>query len=188
MHIIGSVTVTIGTLAAILTFAPVPAEAGPACNRIGLGSPCIKSNDLKARLNLDERGRDARLRLRNAARANAVELDARSGNVTNLFSNDQDASNGLVKAWARINADGSIVACWRCNTDPGETGRTGPGFYEVDFTPLATDISARPMSAVPVGSLGMLVLNNSATDLSTVLVSTFFLSGLEDRSFVLMIY
>ena len=100
MRIICSMTLTTGALAAALTFIAPPAEAGPACNRIGLNSPCIKSNDLKARLNLDERGRDARLRLRNADRANAVDLDARSFNVTNLFANEPDASNGLVKAWA----------------------------------------------------------------------------------------
>ena len=66
---------------------------------------------------------------------------ASPANLTNLFSNDEDESNGLVKAWAQIDADGTIVACWRCNTDPAETRRLGTGAYEVDFTPL------RPTSA-----------------------------------------
>ena len=71
----------------------------------------------------------------------------RTGNVTNLFSNEEDESNGLVKAWAQIDADGTIIACWRCNTDPAETRRTSTaGHYEVDFTPLATDITGRPRS------------------------------------------
>jgi hypothetical protein len=84
------------------------------------------------------------LRLKDRAGETALELDARSGNVTNLFSDDPDESNGLVKAWAQIRADGEIIACWRCNTDPDETGRLFRGTYEVDFTPLATDIRTRP--------------------------------------------
>ncbi|MGH6903303.1 MAG: hypothetical protein ACREIR_11245 [Geminicoccaceae bacterium] len=76
-----------------------------------MSSPCIRSNDLKARIDLDEDGRNGRLRVRDAAGANAVEPDARSGNITNLFSNDGNASNGPVKAWAQINANGTIAAC-----------------------------------------------------------------------------
>jgi hypothetical protein len=122
MRITSSIVVATCLLATALTFAgPLPAEAGKACNRLGLGSPCIKSNDLKARLDLDEDGRDARLRLRNGIGDNALELDASSGNVTNLFSKEQNASNGLVKAWARIDRDGTVDACWRCNTDPIQT-------------------------------------------------------------------
>ena len=145
MRIIGSVTVVTGAFALAFTFAAAPpAEAGRACDELGLSSPCIESNDLEARINLDEDGRNGRLRVRDAAGANAVELDAGSGNLTNLFSNDEDESNGLVKAWAQINPSGGIIACWRCNTDTEETQRLFAGTYEVDFTPLSTDIRGRP--------------------------------------------
>ena len=87
------------------------------------------------------------MRLRNQDGDTAVQLRASDANVTNLFSNEEDQSNGLVKAWAQITADGTIVACWRCNTDTAETRRLGAGNYEVDFTPLATDISRRPRLA-----------------------------------------
>jgi hypothetical protein len=59
--------------------------------------------------------------------------------ATNLFSNDRDKSNGLVKAYAEINTDGTIAASWRCNTDPLETQRLATGSHEVDFTLLAID-------------------------------------------------
>ena len=76
-----------------------------------------------------------------------MDLRASDGNVTNLFSNEEDESNGLVKAWAQINSGGTIVACWRCNTDPDLTRRVVDGVYVVDFTPLATDIRGPPRSA-----------------------------------------
>jgi len=118
-----------GALALVLTLgaAPQPAEAGPACNRLGLSNNCIKSNDLKARIKLRESGRDGRLQIRDADNATALNLDGGAGNVTNLFSNLEDESNGLVKAWAQINANGTIAACWRCNIDPAETRRFATG-------------------------------------------------------------
>jgi hypothetical protein len=190
MRIVSPVTLTTAALAVAFTFtAAQPAEAGPACNRIGLGSPCIKSNDLSPRLNLDDDGRSARLRLKDADNENGVELDAGSATVTNVFSNDQNASNGLVKAWAQIAADGTIVACWRCNTDTNETRRIADGQYEVDFTPLATDITGRPLSGSIMNSgLGMIVLLNNGADPSSVFATTFFTSGIEDRAFVLIVY
>jgi hypothetical protein len=190
MRIIGFIGATIGgvAVAATLIAAP-PAAAGKACNELGLGSPCIKSNDLKARINLRESGKDGRLQVRDANNATAVSLDGSSGNVTNLFSNEADQSNGLVKAWARINFDGTIDACWRCNTDPNETRRVIAGAYEVDFTPLATDIMGRPLSGSIVNSsLGMVVLVNDSTDPSSVVARTFSTSGIEDRSFVVIVY
>jgi hypothetical protein len=67
------------------------------------------------------------LLIRDADRENAVPLDAGSANLTNLFSNEEDESNGLVKAWAQINTDGTIAACWRCRTDLAETRRITTG-------------------------------------------------------------
>jgi hypothetical protein len=187
MRIITAVTATTGALAVALMLS-APAQAGRACNELGLSSPCVTGSDLKANIIVEEDGRNARLRLRDATGENGVELSAATANLTNLFSNDQDASNGLVKAWARINDDGTIEACWRCNKDPNETRRIEEGFYQVDFTPLATDIGGRPMSGSIVNSgLGQLVLFNNNSNLSSILVTTFF-SAIEDRAFVVLIY
>ena len=190
MRIIGSVIMATGALAfATALIASQPAAAGKLCQRAGLSSPCVQSNDLKARITLKEAAKDGRLQIRDANNDTAFNLDGSSANVTNLFSNETDQSNGLVKAWARINADGTIDACWRCNTDPNETRRIAEGQYEVDFTPLATDISGRPLSASIVNSgLGMVVLNNNGIDPSSVSAATFFTSGFADRNFVLMVY
>jgi hypothetical protein len=130
----------------------------------------------------------SRIKARPGDGATGVELNASNAILRNLFDDGQNKSNGLVKAGARINADGTIAACWRCTTDTDEAGKLSEGFYEVDFTPLSTDVGGRPMSGVVLGSLGMLVLNNNAVDPSTVLVSTFFFSGVEDRPFVLISY
>jgi len=197
MRITSVAAAVTGALALVLTLAtvPQPAEAGPACNRLGLSNNCIKSNDLQSRLTLRQPGRDGRLQIRDANNAAAVNLNGTSGNVTNLFSNLQDESNGLVKAWAQIAANGSVVACWRCNTDPAETRLVpglGAGSYEVDFTPLATDIRGRPRSATidDVNSFAaMLAVANRNGDTSSVFVNTR--SGANAASnigFVLLIY
>jgi hypothetical protein len=188
-------TTALGALAVVVTWGAAPqwAEAGPACNELGLDRPCIRSNDLRARLNLDEDGTDARLRLRNEDGDDAIELDAGTANVTNLFSNEEDESNGLVKAWAQINADGSVEACWLC--DPAETGLAGGGGYEVDFTPLATDITGRPRSATidvhitGFSDPGVISLADRSGDPSSVFVFTADSDGVESqRPFVLVIY
>jgi len=197
MRIICSVPLTTGALAFALTFGAVPpAEAGKACNRIGLSSPCIKSNDLKAQLHLSEPGKDGRLLVRSDVfDTTAVRLDGRFGNVTNLFSNDQNEGNGLVKAWAQINADGTIFACWRCNTDPNETQRITTGQYEVDFTPLATALDGRPRSATidvrqaPGTTFSTIQLADRVGDSSSVFVNTQGATGTDaDRPFVLLIF
>ena len=191
MRITSVAAAVTGALALVLTLGvvPQPAEAGPACNRLGLSNNCIKSNDLKARLKLREPGRDGRLQIRDADNETAFNLNGTSGNVTNLFSNLEDESNGLVKGWARVNADGSVAACWRCNTDPAETRRTGAGVYEVDFTPLATDIQGRPRSVVLNGVGGSAVTADNPGDPSSVFVGTINLSdAFEDNVFILLIY
>ncbi len=143
MRYLGLITIS----AAILSFgftlgaAPQPAEAGKACNRLNLNSPCIRSSDVRSTLKLGRSGNDGDLIVRDASKATGVKLDGDSGDVTNSFD-----GSGVVKAWARINGDGSVASCYRC--DPAETQRISANFYEVDFTPLATDIRSRPRMAV----------------------------------------
>ena len=148
------ITVTIATIAIVsaLSVAPRPVEAGRVCNRLDLSSPCAGSSDLKPNLVVGGDTGQGRLRVRDEDGTTAVELRADDGNVTNLFANGPSASNGLIKAWAQINADGTIAACWRCNRDPAETQRLNEGSYEVDFTPLATDITGRPRMATVAGN------------------------------------
>jgi hypothetical protein len=191
MRIIDLPTASIGALVLALTLGVTaqPVEAGRACNELDLDSPCINSNDLRARLTLRESGRDGRLQIRDAANAAAFNVNGASGNVTNLFSSEEDESNGLVKAWARVNPDGSVEACWRCNTDPAETRRTGTGVYEVDFTPLATDIQGRPRSVILNGAGGSAVTADDLADPSSVFVGTIGLTdAFADGEFILLIY
>jgi hypothetical protein len=170
-----------------------PAEAGRLCKNADLSSPCIKSSDLNANLVVGGNTGQGRLRLRNEDGDTGVELRAVDGNVTNLFSNVEDESNGLVKAWAKINSDGTIAACWRCNTDASETFRVSTGLYEVDFTPLATDISGRPRAATVsgAGSIPQAVIRvaDIASDASSLNVATNTPGGaLVNAPFVLIIY
>ncbi|MGH6918760.1 MAG: hypothetical protein ACREJ0_13785 [Geminicoccaceae bacterium] len=196
MRIIGSVTLATATLAVALTFAAAaPALAGPVCDELDLRSPCVRGNDIRANIVLGGGGDDGRLRLRNEDGATAVQLRASDANITNLFSNEADQSNGLVKAWAQINADGTIVACWRCNTDPNETRRNAAGHYEVDFTPLSTDITGRPRLAILDGHTtftpahGTIILADRTGDPSSVLLRIKDEAGdFADAPFVLIVY
>ena len=105
-------------------------------------------------------------------------------------------ANGFVKAWARIASNGTIRSCWRCNTDPGETQRTGTGQYEVDFTPLGADVSDRPrMASIDLhdgagdtGSTAATLSFNS--DLSSIVVWVVDVGTktLADEDFTIVIY
>jgi hypothetical protein len=149
-----TITTAAVTIVSALSVAPPPAGAGRLCGRLDLSGPCASSSDLKPNLVVGGDAGQGRLRVRADDGTIAVDLRADNGSVTNLFANDPSASNGLVKAWARINADGTIAACWRCNRDPDETQQLAPGSYEVDFTPLDTDITERPRMATVSGSNG----------------------------------
>ena len=96
--------------------APGPAEAGKACKRIGLKSPCLGSSDHKPTLKLGRSGNDGDFTVRAADKSLGVKLDGDTGTASNSLSGD-----GLVKAWAMINADGTVHECYRCNKDPAET-------------------------------------------------------------------
>jgi hypothetical protein len=170
-----------------------PAEAGRLCGRADLDSPCISNSDFNASLVVGGNTGNGRLRLRNEDGDIGLDLRSDNGNVINLFSNDEDESNGLVKAWAKINSDGTIAACWRCNTDGSETFRVSTGLYEVDFTPLATDISGRPRAATVsgAGSIPQAVIRvaDIASDASSLNVATNTPGGaLTNAPFVLIIY
>ena len=102
-----------------------------------------------------------------------------------FFIADTDAvsSNGPLKAWAKIAADGTVIACDRCNTDSGQTMQVGAGLYHVDFTPLGTDLSGRPFSTLinlsdgGNGEVGQISAMSLGADPSTVLVRTEGASG-----------
>lgn len=102
------------------------------------------------------------------------------------------AGEGFVKAWARINADGTVASCYKCNS--GATLQLGTGQYAVDFSPLSSDITGRPRSATldtlssgtTVGEIGVANLAGSPPG---IFVSTWDSSGISsNRSFVLVIY
>jgi hypothetical protein len=182
-------------IVAIAMLSATPAVAGAVCNEVDLSSPCISTSDLKARIDLND-GTQGRLRVKNKTGGTGVELNASNATLTNLFDNGQNKSNGLVKAWAQINADGTIASCWRCNTDTSETRQIGVTVScEVDFTPLAPDITGRPRLATIDNIVGgnlpqaSIYLADRAGDPSSVFVETVDVNGaLLDRSFVLIIY
>ena len=108
----------------------------------------IRSVDMFPNINLGRPGDDGDFTVKTSNGAFGVRLAGDGGNVSNLFSNAQGQSNGLVKAWAMINSSGGVVACFRCNKDTSQTQNIGVGSYEVDFTPLSSSIAGRPRVAV----------------------------------------
>lgn len=117
----------------------------------------------------------------------SINLDGGTGNVTNQF-----AGNGLIKAWARMNANGSVHSCWRCNQD--ETVRVAEGIYNVSFSPLGTDVRSRPRLAVldshGIGlSTGQISLLDAFGAESKIRVITENSSGdVADRGFTLFVF
>jgi hypothetical protein len=150
----------------------------------------VRSNDIRANIVLGGNGDLGSLRVRSADGTTVVQLRASDANVTNAFLNDENRSNGLVKAWARMNRDGTIAACWRCNRDPIETRRIGTGLYEVDFTPLSTDIGGRPRSAAANNQFGFAITaDDTSGDPSSVVAASLSQAGAPaDRDFFVLIY
>jgi hypothetical protein len=147
------------------------------CKKLGVSPPCVTTGDIKKKA------------VNNARIDNdTIKLNKMDESVAGLNG------NGMVKAWARINADGTIASCWRCNTDTNETRNVSAGAYEVDFTPLSTDISGRPRSAVldmlSAGSTtGMISVADRGGDVSSVFVYTLDTDGTPtNRPFTLIIY
>ena len=122
---------------------------------------------------------------------NSIVLAGSTGNVTN-----QLGGNGLVKAWARINADGTVASCWRCNLEADETrlisGFTGS--YEVDFTPVGTDIRDRPWTCslgtgAVFGAIGQIGCVQRSGDASSIFVDTRNTLGAADNlPFTVVVY
>jgi hypothetical protein len=169
------------------------AEAGQVCSRAGLSSPCVSNSDMKPSIVLGGSSGNGRLRIRDDAKVTGVDLRD-NGNVTNLFDNNQNRSNGLVKAWAEINADGSVANCWRCDKASGATFRVQTGVYQVDFTPLNTDITGRPRSVTVSGDgnvpLAAIRTADHPTDASALNVGTNnpTTGAALDAPFILIIY
>ena len=88
-------------------------------------------------IRLGGNGEDGDLIVYDNTDTETFRVNGQSGAVTNELS-----GNGQVKAWARINADGTVLSCWRC--DPSATFASPPGLYTVDFSPLGLDIQSRP--------------------------------------------
>ncbi len=96
-------------------------------------------------------GQDGDISLSNGTSSSvALDLEGSSGSISNIIT-----GNGVVKAWAQINADGTVNSCHRCNASITQTNNISTGTYEVDFV-ISTDISARPVvcSAGITASLG----------------------------------
>lgn len=89
----------------------------------------------------------------------SIQMEGSTGNLTNQFG-----GSGLVKAWARINADGTVASCYRCDPSVAETRSLGTGQYEVDFTPVGTDVSSRPWTC----SLGTGAVFSASGEISCV--------------------
>lgn len=100
--------------------------------------------------------------------------------------------DGFVKAWARINSDGTVASCYKCN--PAGTTHAGTGNYVVDFAPLTSNIAGRPRSAtldtLSTGTIaGFIGVADSIALSSGVWVSTEDTTGADaDLSFSLIIY
>lgn len=117
-----------------------------------------------------------------------ARIDGQTGSLVNSLN-----GNGLVKAWAKVAFDGSVVACWRCNS--GVTTSPEVGVYHVSFSPLASDIRSRPRMATidshttSTQSPAFLTLSNNADSNAAVTVEIDgVLTPDTNRSFTVFIY
>ncbi len=116
-----------------------------------------------------------------------VHIDGTTATATNAL-----AGNGFVKGWARMKADGTLLSCYNCDSDPLKTLRTALGTYYVDFSPIASDISTRPRMAVldkfdlTVSGVDTITLTDDNTgDPSRIRI---FTGPAQDHSFTIMVY
>lgn len=165
-------------------------EDGSVSLEDGLGRLTVDLDGSSARILLGDTTRPGEFRMFDNAGSAAIELDADTGDVTNPLFGD-----GLVKAWCRINADGTFDSGFRCNSSVAETRKlSGTGTYEVDFTPLSSAISDRP-HVVSCSDGGFLVSCEEITsvrrngDASSLFVRTLNSDGIEvDSAFTVVIF
>ncbi len=144
-----------------------------------------------ANIELGGQGQDGDLVLTTSAGVDSIELDGETGTAQNSLAGD-----GYVKAWARVDTDGTVLSCYRC--DPSKTSRTATGVYEVDFSLLAADITSRPRMAVGdgfsagAGSLHVVRMADHASDTAKIQILTFrlFTTGpaADDDSFTVTVF
>ncbi len=127
------------------------------------------------------------LTLRDSSADTNITLDGETGTATNWLN-----GNGFVKGWARMKADGTLLSCYNCDSDPLKTLRTALGTYYVDFSPIASDISTRPRMAVldkfdlTVSGVDTITLTDDNTgDPSRIRI---FTGPAQDHSFTIMVY
>ncbi len=120
----------------------------------------------------------------------SIILDGASGNVSH-----QLAGNGLVKAWARINSNGTVASCYRCNASSVVTGNPSTGDYEVSFSPLGTDIRSRPRLATldshslgPPGGGQISMANRNSEDTSVFVATTNSAGASSNKAFTIIIF
>lgn len=132
-------------------------------------------------------GEDGDLVIYDNTDTETFRVNGQTGSATNTLS-----GNGLVKAWARINANGSVLSCWRC--DPTETFRLAEGSYIVSFAPLGLNLHGRPRSAIVdshttgVSLPGVVRLANSESTTVHALTGSLPLADSADRAFTVFIF
>ncbi len=91
-------------------------------------------------------GDDGDLQIEDGNGTISFDIDGSSGNINQDVDNVTITNgNGAVKAWAKINGDGTVDSCWKCSTNTTQTQRLTTGQYEVDFT--LGNIDQRPCLA-----------------------------------------
>lgn len=120
----------------------------------------------------------------------SIAMDGQTGNATNQLD-----GNGFVKGWARINSDGTVLSCWRCDPDPSKTFRSSAGIYNVSFAGIASDIRSRPKAATldshdPSGQVLTFICVSEGFNNSSVLVKTtdHVSADFSDRAFNVFVY
>lgn len=126
-------------------------------------------------------GANGNLVLSDDTGAVTLRLDSANGNVTNAAGGE-----GLVKAWARIEADGDVASCWRC----ASASHPLAGRYTVEFDvavgsrPLAATIDGHGVELLPQG-----VISVSQFGGNTVQVNIADVAGAaSNQPFTLIVY
>jgi len=141
-------------------------------------------------IRLGGNGEDGDLIVYDNTNTETFRVNGQSGSATNELS-----SNGLVKAWARINSDGTVLSCWRCDQAVSATFQLSTGSYLVDFSPLGPDIQSRPRTAIidshdtSVAAPGAIRLANSSPSTRVLVLTTDVIDGTSaDRPFTVFVF